>query len=433
MPSDRRTRPVTGPPSARLALRVGARTDVGLVRDENQDRISRFRTPLGEVFLVVDGMGGHRGGSQAAEMTVAGLERALTSARPETPPADALRDAAAAAHAEIRHRAESPDAENPEMGATAVMVLLREGRAHVAHAGDSRAYLLRGDRLSRLTNDHTVVQRMVDQGLLSEEEARAHPDASVVSRAFGRNAELELEVAEPFDLQPDDRLMLCSDGLCGYVEDAEIAAALQGSGAQEVADRLTELALAAGGEDNVSVQVLSLRDPEAVVPAAGAATAAAPAASPATGADEPGRRWGWRDVLVLLVAALLGILIAQFVLVPAARYWLGQGDDPDREQAGPNSVSSAGSPEADAKAPAGAGPQRDKEIPQDALDDDEPAAEDEGDEAGNGVNGQDGVSLEVSFPLLRPTGDETGDETTDGSTDEATDETDDETTEELTP
>ncbi|HMB53398.1 MAG TPA: protein phosphatase 2C domain-containing protein, partial [Thermoanaerobaculia bacterium] len=321
MPSDRRTRPVTGPPSARLSLRVGARTDVGLVRDENQDRISRFRTPLGEVFLVVDGMGGHKGGSQAAEMTVAGLERALTSARPETPPADALRDAAAAAHAEIRHRAESPGTENPEMGATAVMVLLREGRAFVAHAGDSRAYLLRGDRLSRLTNDHTVVQRMVDQGLLSEEEARAHPDASVVSRAFGRSAELELEVAEPFDLQPDDRLMLCSDGLCGYVEDAEIGAALQGSGAQAVADRLTELALAAGGEDNVSVQVLSLRDREggAASPAPGAAASAAAAGGatrrPRSGEEAVDARGGRRLGLALevLIAILVGVLVAWLI------------------------------------------------------------------------------------------------------------------------
>ncbi len=241
----------------RPALRVGAASHRGTVREENQDRISRFRVPLGEVFLVVDGMGGHRDGARAAELVIRGCEEHLREEPRSTSPAEALQRVASRTNAELYRF--SSQSEDHRMGATLVLLLLEGWRAIVAHAGDSRAYLMRAGDLSRLTHDHTLVQQMLDHHMLNEEEARRHPDACVVTRAFGQEPEIELEVAPPCGLRNGDRILLCSDGLCGYVKDAVIAETLaRSSDAQEAADRLIELALAAGGEDNVSVQVVRI-------------------------------------------------------------------------------------------------------------------------------------------------------------------------------
>jgi serine/threonine protein phosphatase PrpC len=291
-----------------LTLRVGAKAHAGKVREENQDRISRFRSPFGEVFIVADGMGGHEGGAKAAEMLVNGLEKYLADLPPQTPPEQALQTAAARINTDIYQRAGSGEPKTAKMGATSVLALVDGRRVLIAHAGDSRAYLLRDGRLSRLTRDHTVVQRMLDKNMLNEEEARHHPDASVVTRAFGQKPEVELEVSAPFELRDGDRVLLCSDGLCGYVEDAAIERVLLAGGdAQTATDALIDLALQAGGEDNVSVQLLA-------TPGSSPSSAGLPAALPmplpaATAA--PQRRF-LRPAAVgalLVLAVLAGALI----------------------------------------------------------------------------------------------------------------------------
>jgi len=243
-----------------LTLRVGAAAHRGKVREENQDRISRFRTPFGEVFIVADGMGGYEGGAKAAEMLVNGLEKYLGALPPQTPPDQALQTAAVRINTDILNRASSGEPKTAKMGATSVLALVDGRRVTIAHAGDSRAYLMRDGQLSRLTRDHTVVQRMLDKNMLNEEEARNHPASSVVTRAFGQKTKMELEISSPFELRDGDRILLCSDGLCGYVDDAEIQRVLQfGGDAQAATDALINLALQAGGEDNVSVQLLAAR------------------------------------------------------------------------------------------------------------------------------------------------------------------------------
>lgn len=316
-------------------LRVGAASHRGKVREENQDRISRFRGPLGEVFLVVDGMGGHQDGARAAEIVITGFEKHLRAA-----PDDAeitsvqnviLQDAATRTNAELY--ALSAGAEN-KMGATLVLVLIRDRRAVVAHAGDSRAYLMRGGTLSPWTHDHTRVQQMLDHGMLTEEEARHHPDASVITRAFGQQPEIELEISEPRELRSGDRILLCSDGLCGYVDDAAIARGLEVSGgAQEATNQLIELALEAGGEDNVSVQVVRIEDQtpavkkrrrrhqRAIEPADAdpAATDSAKAdrvkadlatANPTKTSSKPAASGRLRVVALALAAVLVAVLVA---------------------------------------------------------------------------------------------------------------------------
>jgi len=249
-----------GPGSSKPTLRVGAACHRGAVREENQDRISRFRTPFGEVFAVADGMGGHADGGRAAEVTIAALEEELAGLPAGLPAAEALERAADRANGDLhRLSAGAGEGEGTRMGATLVLALVAGGEAVVAHAGDSRAYLFRGGVLEPLTRDHTLVRGMVERGILTEAQAREHPDASVVTRAFGQQPEIELEVADPLELRAGDRLLLCSDGLCGYLDDAHLARAVAGGeGPQEATDRLIELALEAGGEDNVSVQVIEV-------------------------------------------------------------------------------------------------------------------------------------------------------------------------------
>lgn len=291
-----------------LPLRIGAGAHRGLVREENQDRISRVQSPLGELFIVADGMGGHEGGATAAQLLIDGLDAHLRTLPEDTPPEEALLQAAQGANTDIFQRAQG-DRRLAKMGATAVLALIQGHRVWIAHAGDSRAYLWRGGRLERLTRDHTLVQRMVDHQILNEEEARHHPDSNVVTRGFGQSPEIELEVAPPLDLHEGDRLLLCSDGLSGYVEDDAIAGALAAGGeAQEVADALIGLALRAGGLDNVSLQLIALQGEAAQGPA--------PAPAPPPVATAPEARETRRGIPafllvlpLLLVAGLAGFLL----------------------------------------------------------------------------------------------------------------------------
>jgi serine/threonine protein phosphatase PrpC len=240
-----------------LALRVGAQTHPGTVRCDNQDRMGRFPTPLGELFLIADGMGGHQGGAIAAAMTSDGFEACLKTIPPDTPAHDALQQAAQRTNAEIYQRAHVGDPATANMGSTVVLALVAGRQMVIGHAGDSRAYLFRDGQLQRLTHDHSLVQQMLDQHLLTAEEAREHPDAGVITRAFGQQPTLALELSSTLELQAGDGVLLCSDGLCGYVNDTAIERVIrQHHDAQAITNALLDLALATGGADNVTAQFL---------------------------------------------------------------------------------------------------------------------------------------------------------------------------------
>ncbi len=241
------------------ALRVGAKSHVGKVRTDNQDRMGRFPSLHGELYIVADGMGGHKGGALAAAMTIDGFEAQLMNTPPGVSPEQALQRAAQKVNFDIYQKA-NDDNETAKMGATLVLGLVRGNQLIVGHAGDSRAYLFRDGKLSRLTYDHSVVQRMIDHKILTEEQARNHPDASIITRAFGQEPELELEITPPVDLRPGDGILLCSDGLSGYVDDGLIQQVIRrNTDAQQVTDALIDLALSVGGEDNVTIQFLQDR------------------------------------------------------------------------------------------------------------------------------------------------------------------------------
>lgn len=225
-------------------------THRGRIREANEDAI--LADPSGILWAVADGMGGHEGGAVAADLVI----DALSAIQDDADPPEALEEALERANTIVRIAARERGART--MGATVVALFIAQGVAHVAWAGDSRAYLLRGQRLRMLTHDHTVVQGMVDRGEIALHEAEAHPESHVITRAVGATPDIEVDhAAVPLIL--GDRLMLCSDGLprCLYESAIETLLA-EGGSAQVTCEALILRALDEGAPDNVSVIVVDL-------------------------------------------------------------------------------------------------------------------------------------------------------------------------------
>lgn len=230
-----------------LSLHAVARTDAGLVRENNED--SAF---AGRRFVAVaDGVGGSPSGEVASRIvieTLAPLEQDVARHG-----ADVLLAELAVANRRIREAIEAEPAIDG-MGTTLTAVLLGPDDATLLHVGDSRAYLVRGGRLRQLTVDDTLVQAMVERGLLAPEEVRHHPHRSIITQAVqGREF---TPTVTTLTLEIGDRLLLCSDGLSDIVTDEALGEVLGGyTDAEAIADRLIKLAIAAGAPDNVTVVV----------------------------------------------------------------------------------------------------------------------------------------------------------------------------------
>jgi serine/threonine protein phosphatase PrpC len=295
---------------------VASRSHVGRVRVVNEDSCGSYRSADGSRLLVVaDGMGGHRGGATASREALAAIaadfladangERAADLPERAAPgaadPGERLRRAIESANERV-HSMSEEDPGLAGMGTTVVAFLLdAPGRGTVAHVGDSRAYRLRGGRLEALTTDHSVVAEMLRRGVLTAEEAAYHPRRNEILRSVGVLPEVDVEVGA-VELAVGDWILLCSDGLCGVVSDAEIeevlvAAASDPNALETAADDLVALANDCGGPDNVTVQLLALLPgwpmrPRAAaettreIPANGKETpSAARAPQPSTGAE----------------------------------------------------------------------------------------------------------------------------------------------------
>jgi PPM family protein phosphatase len=231
----------------------------GRVRDGNEDALLMKQS----VFAVADGMGGHLAGEVASATALDPVEELDGRVFPDaTAAVTALRDAVVAANGRVSQLAE----DNPEyrgMGTTLTAALVEGRRLHVAHVGDSRAYLLRDGHFSQLTDDHTFVQHLIDEGQITREEAANHPQRSIITRAIGVSPEVDVD-SMSLDLQPHDQLLLCSDGLTGVVPDGEIADTLQRESDPDAAVKaLIDRANAAGGPDNITVVLLRYEDTDA--------------------------------------------------------------------------------------------------------------------------------------------------------------------------
>ena len=303
-----------------MNVTVGAQTDVGRVRKGNEDSYL-LEAPI---YAVADGMGGHIAGDVASATAV---DVIAEGARTEHPSDGlALADLVTRANEAIWEKARS-DPSLRGMGTTCTLLMIDGDVAHIAHVGDSRAYLLRNDDFTQLTEDHTLVERMVREGRLSAEEAANHPQRSVITRALGVDQQVQVDVLRE-QLTKGDRILLASDGLTSMVAADQIAGVLRREGdPQAAADRLVEMANAAGGEDNVTVLVVDVGKDGAPAPprAAPARHDTRPGAEPQ---PEPSRRWvrplAWG--IGLLMAVGLGATIAvRWVLLNS--WYVGLGED----------------------------------------------------------------------------------------------------------
>jgi PPM family protein phosphatase len=227
-------------------------TDVGRVREGNEDAY----LVADSVFAVADGMGGHLAGEIASAKALEPVEALDGKVYADASDAvAALRDAVVAANAAVSQMADDEPLYRG-MGTTLTAVLVEGRRLHVAHVGDSRAYLLRDGSFSQLTDDHTLVQHLIDEGQITKEEAATHPQRSIITRAIGVAREVDVD-SMTLDLQPGDQILLCSDGLTGVVSDGAIAAALTSEQDEStIVAELIEQANAGGGHDNITVVVL---------------------------------------------------------------------------------------------------------------------------------------------------------------------------------
>jgi protein phosphatase len=245
--------------SGRLIVKAVLRTDVGLVRSENQD-FGTLTTPQeekssqagGRLLIVADGMGGHRGGATASRLAAETVKtQYLASGAQDVP--TALRAALVRANSRIFAEAQA-NADLRGMGTTTSALAVRGARGWFAHVGDSRIYLVRGDEIRQLTDDHSLVASMVREGLLSAKEAETHPRRNVLQRSIGVSEDVEIDVTGPFEVKEGDTFILCSDGLHGLVKEPELKEVARLS-IDEAADEFVRRALERGAPDNVTVIV----------------------------------------------------------------------------------------------------------------------------------------------------------------------------------
>ena len=245
-------------------MKLAGKTDVGRVRQENQDDYRAGELPGGAVWaLVCDGMGGAKGGREASQGACNVIENffqeqyAQCGAGQQEP---FLKKALLSANRFVFQKAAHEEA-LAGMGTTAVCALVRSGNVYLCHAGDSRAYLIRDGKLTQLTHDHSYVQELVDCGTITEEEAEHHPQKNIITKALGVDYRLEPEFTAA-KLKREDRLLLCTDGLTNMVPVEEMEELLAQGAFYDLPDRLIEAANAHGGSDNITALLLAVEPTE---------------------------------------------------------------------------------------------------------------------------------------------------------------------------
>lgn len=255
-------------------LKIAARgvTDVGQKRDHNEDA---YLVDEGlALFIVADGMGGHAGGGTASRLAVETIQREVRAARDSEPAlfegsdgveasrtAEVLRGAVERACAVIYETAQG-DPELSGMGTTVTAALLHGRAAFVAHVGDSRCYLVRAGRIYQVSEDHSLVNEQLKAGAISADEARHSRFKNIITRSVGFEQEVQVDLMG-LELEPQDALVICCDGLSNVVEDREILQAVETRPLEESPESLVALANDRGGDDNITVVVVRVTDPQA--------------------------------------------------------------------------------------------------------------------------------------------------------------------------
>jgi serine/threonine protein phosphatase PrpC len=260
----------------------------------NEDACGYAETRFGHLCVLCDGMGGHYGGKEASRTAIATIFEVIDQTPSNFTPSQALKAAIEEAGRRV-YRLGGPPENRTRPGSTVVAMLLHDKGVDVAHVGDSRAYVIRAQNIYPLTRDHSMVQGMIDAGMLTEEQAIGHPDANKITRALGMKPEVECEVRpEPMELFAGDVLMQSSDGLTDLAIGAEILRAtkqaLASGPVEHAAKMLVQLANDRGGHDNITVQMVRVVEagPKASATIPGAPTAGAGGVQPTrTGTPAP--------------------------------------------------------------------------------------------------------------------------------------------------
>lgn len=236
-------------------MRIFSKTDTGLVRTTNQDAYFAGEIADSAVFAVLcDGMGGANAGNIASETAVKRIyEYVLNSYRRNMTEEDVeklLKNAVISANIELYDMSVNDPALSG-MGTTAVLALIRNGQAVMAHVGDSRIYLV-NDGIKQLTRDHSVVQSLIESGKITPEDAKVHPRKNVITRAIGAEEEVAVDTGR-LSLESGDALMLCSDGLTNYLETEDILNIFKSTDIEKIPAALVDAANAGGGGDNITV------------------------------------------------------------------------------------------------------------------------------------------------------------------------------------
>jgi protein phosphatase len=237
-------------------VRVAAKTDVGRVRQFNEDCYSVGELPNGVIWAVIcDGMGGVSGGNVASQTAVKLIADTISASYQEQMGSRSIKHLLVSAVDNANTRIYDHSLSNEAlqgMGTTVVAVLASSSALYIAHAGDSRAYRYSGDRLMQLTKDHSVVQAMVDNGQITADEAKNHPRKNLITRAVGVGDTIDVDYCEE-EFSPGDVLLICTDGLTNAVELEVIEQTIRQAGFYACAEELVALANRNGGPDNVTV------------------------------------------------------------------------------------------------------------------------------------------------------------------------------------
>jgi serine/threonine protein phosphatase PrpC len=247
----------------RPGVEVVCLTDVGCQRENNEDSFAYWESPddsvfarLGRLAVVADGMGGAEGGQFASQIAVETVQEHYSAGGND--PQQLLLDAFQLANSRVQERAR----ENPSlqgMGTTLTAVVVADSHLYFAHVGDSRVYLERDGKIRVLTHDHSLVSRLVESGVIRAEDADSHPQRHVLTAAIGVAAAPEPDVpADSVQLQSNDVLLMCTDGLWGQMAESEIAEILSSRRPGDAGKRLISLAKERGGPDNITLQILRI-------------------------------------------------------------------------------------------------------------------------------------------------------------------------------
>jgi len=247
---------------ATMKLDLGAHTDTGKVREKNEDSYGFAETPNVCLFVVCDGMGGHAGGQIASRVACSTIVQEVMKAEMDDPRELLYRAVEAAHRAVLQEAKKLPEVKG--MGTTAVVGLIQRNNLYLGHVGDSRAYRIRRGQQKQLTTDQTRVQRMVEQGILSEAEAKTHPDAGVLVQAIGQEKGIKPFVTPEetgIALEKGDVIVLCSDGVYDCTGDGEIAEMVGGRDAADAARHVVRVTTERDGKDNATAVVVRI-DPD---------------------------------------------------------------------------------------------------------------------------------------------------------------------------